>query len=117
MRLNAGFTSSMPLLRTIRSKSCCFGHTQVQAGLNGTRGEPPMWHQVNWWTGQSFLTAQAYAFIYDSGAKLITLSIHWLKADPMVQEVSPEQSLCGIRGTKKQAKPTFNQRLCRHSMH
>lgn len=79
-----------------------------------------MWHQVNWWTSQFFLTAQAYAFIYDSGAKLTTLGIHWLKADPMEQEVSPEESLCGIRGTKKkkkQVKPTFNQRLCRHSMH
>ena len=41
-RLNAGFASSMPLLRTVRSKSCCFGHTRVQARLNGTRGEPPM---------------------------------------------------------------------------
>ena len=104
MPLNAGFTSSMPLLRTVMSKSCCFGHTQVQARLNGTRGELPcgtrsIGGQVNF-----FLTAQAYAFIYDSEAKLTTLGIHWLKADPMEQEVSPEQSLCGIRGTTKKNK-------------
>ena len=30
-----------------------------------------------------------HAFIYDSGAKLTTLGIHRLKADPTVQEVSP----------------------------
>jgi len=109
MPLNAGFTSSMPLLRTVMSKSCCFGHTQVQARLNGTRGELPcgtrsIGGQVNF-----FLTAQAYAFIYDSEAKLTTLGIHWLKADPMEQEVSPEQSLCGIRGTTKKTSETHIQ--------
>ena len=58
------------------------------------------------------------AFIYDSGAKLNALGTHWLKADPTVQEVSPRTvPVRHQRYNKKPAKPAFNQRPCRHSIH
>ena len=125
--LNAGFAPVCRIqsfLRTVRSESCRFGHTQAQDRSNDLNGKPQNSFQRCNSTRVSgigpgfFWTAQACFYLRLRSKNYRFGHTPRLKADPMVQEVSPRTvPVRHQRYNKKPAKPAFNQRPCRHSIH